>query len=121
MARLRAGGEVKLFPGLNYEAENGPANGAQRAFSRYLQRLNIHARGKGRVGLHSFRDTAIQTMKLAGVREEYRREYCGHEQGESDDHHDAYGIDLLPAGLAKQCHPALTFGLDLKGLSALLR
>ena len=120
VARLRAAGEVKLFPGLNYEAENGPANGAQRAFSRYLQRLDIQARGKGRVGLHSFRDTAIQTMKLAGVREEYRREYCGHEQGESDDHHDAYGIDLLPAGLAKQCHPALAFGLDLKALGKLL-
>ena len=118
--RLRAAGESKLFPDLNFAAQNGPANAAQRAFTRYLERLNIEARGDGQVGLHSFRDTAIQTMKLAGVREEYRREYCGHEQSGNDDHHDAYGIDLLPTGLAKQCHPALAFGLDLEALGKLL-
>ncbi len=118
--RLRAAGESKLFPNLNFIAQNGPANAAQRAFTRYLERLNIEARGTGQVGLHSFRDTAIQTMKLGGVREEYRREYCGHEQSANDDHHDAYGIDLLPTGLAKQCHPALTFGLDLEALGKLL-
>ncbi|WP_242108188.1 site-specific integrase [Luteimonas aquatica] len=118
--RLCEAGETKLFPELEFLAENGPGNSAQSAFSRYLQRLKIKARGHGKVGMHSFRDTAITTMKLGGVREEYRREYCGHEQGETDDHHDAYGVDLRPPSLAKLCHPALSFGLDLPALRKLL-
>lgn len=120
VARLRAEGEVKLFPGLEFLAENGPGNAAQSAFSRYLERLAIRARGHGKIGMHSFRDTVINTMKLAGVREEFRREYCGHEQNETDDHHDAYGIDLAPWALAAMCHPSLAFGLDLNGLRPLL-
>lgn len=121
VARLREAGETKLFPGLSFNAENGPANAGQSAFSRHLERLKIEARGHGILGLHSFRDTVINTLTLAGVHEEVRKQYCGHEAGTTDDHHQSYGIDLLPAGLANQCHPPLNFGVDLDGLRSLLR
>jgi hypothetical protein len=58
---------------------------------------------------------------LAGVHEEVRKQYVGHESGSTDDHHTSYGIDLLPAGLAKHCHPPLSFGIDLNELRVLLR
>lgn len=119
--QLRAAGETKLFPGLEFLAQNGPGNAAQRAFSRYLERLGIEARGQGKVGMHSFRDTAINTMKLAGVPRELREEYCGHELSQRGDHDEAYGVDLTPPALAEKCHPALDFGLDLPALRALLR
>lgn len=119
--RLREAGETKLFPELEFLAENGPGNAAQRAFSRYLERLGIEARGAGKVGMHSFRDTAITTMKLAGVRREAREEYCGHELSMRGDHDEAYGVDLQPPALAKLCHPALSFGLDLPALRKLLQ
>ena len=119
--RLRKAGETKLFPGLTFTAENGPANAGQSAFTRHLERLGITARGAGIVGLHSFRDTVINTLTLAGVHEEVRKQYVGHESGSTDDHHTSYGIDLLPAGLAKHCHPPLNFGIDLDRLRALLQ
>lgn len=53
--RLREAGEIKLFPGLNFLAENGPGNAAQSAFTRYLERLDVKARGKGIVGSTSRR------------------------------------------------------------------
>lgn len=118
--RLREAGEVKLFPELTFMAENGPANAGQSAFSRHLERLGIKARGHGILGLHSFRDTVVNTLMLAGVHEEVRKQYVGHEPGDKDDHHVSYGIELLPAGLAKHCHPPLSFGIDLKALGALL-
>ena len=119
--RLRKAGETKLFPGLSFTAENGPANAGQSAFSRHLERLGVKARGAGIVGLHSFRDTVVNVLTLAGVHEEVRKQYVGHEAGDKDDHHVSYGIDLLPAGLAKHCHPPLNFGIDLDGLRPLLR
>lgn len=118
--RLREAGETKLFPDLTFLAENGPANAAQKTFSRYLERLEIEARGSGKVGLHSFRDTAISTMKLANVPREAREEYCGHEINQRGSHDESYGVDLQPPTLAKLCHPALSFGLDLPALRKLL-
>lgn len=119
--RLRKAGEVKLFPELTFTAQNGPANGPQRAFSRYLKRLKISARGGGKVGHHSFRDTVIDIMKVAGVPRELREEYTGHERSQRPEHSDAYEIDAPPAALAKACHPSLAFGLDLAALRLLLR
>lgn len=118
--RLRKAGEVKLFPDLEFLAENGPANSAQSAFTRHLERVGVKARGAGKMGLHSFRDTVITTMKMAGVRRELREEYCGHELSSRGDHDEAYGVDFLPQNLAKHCHPALSFGLDLAALRELL-
>lgn len=119
--RLKLAGETKLFPELNFAAQNGPANGPQRAFSRYLERLNITARGGGKVGHHSFRDTVIEKLKRAGVSRELREEYTGHELSDRQEHSHAYDPDFTPCDLGKACHPPLAWGLDLKALAALLR
>lgn len=119
--RLKAAGETKLFPGLNFIAQNGPANGAQRAFSRYLERLNIEARGGGKVGHHSFRDTVIEKLKKSGVARELREEYTGHELSDRQEHSHAYDPDFTSSDLGKACHPALSWTLDLQRLRELLR
>lgn len=119
--RLRAEGETKLFPGLTFTAQNGPANAAQRAFTRHLERVGVEARKPGRVGHHSFRDTLIDLMKQAGVPREVREEYTGHEKSDRQEHANAYEQDLTPGGLARACHGVMNFGLDLPALKALLR
>ena len=121
VARLKAAGETKLFPELNFTAQNGPANGPQRAFSRYLDRLKVEARGYGKVGHHSFRDTVIGKMKAARVPRELREEYTGHQLSERQEHSHAYELDFSAHGLAQACHPSLVYGLDLDALRKLLR
>lgn len=121
VARLKAEKETKLFPELTFTAQNGPANGPQRAFSRYLERLMVVARGEGKVGHHSFRDTVIGKMKEGNVPRELREEYTGHQLSERQEHSHAYELDFRPVGLAKACHPSLVFGLDLDALRKLLR
>lgn len=51
VARLKARVETELFPELSFDAKNGPAGRAQHAFSRYLIKLGIKARGGGRWGI----------------------------------------------------------------------
>jgi integrase len=109
---------AKLFPTLTFSAQNGPSNGPQSAFRRMLKEAGIKARGAGKVGHHSFRDTAIDAMKQAGVPENMIDEYTGHDQG--DENADAYEQKFPPATLATHCHPALDWGLDLKALKPLL-
>lgn len=121
VARLKAAKETKLFPELNFTAQNGPANGPQRAFSRYLERLAVVARGEGKVGHHSFRDTVIGKMKAARVPRELREEYTGHQLSERQEHSHAYELDFSAHGLAQACHPPLVYGLDLDALRKLLR
>jgi len=119
-ARLRAAGETKLFPELTFDAKNGPAGRTQHAFSRYLAKLGVKARGEGRLGHHSFRDTVIGAMKAARVPREMREEYTGHELSERHDHAAAYEENFPPAELAVVCHPALSWGLNLEALRPLL-
>ncbi len=114
VARLKAAGETKLFPELSFDAKNGPAGRAQHAFSRYLVKLGIKARGGGRVGHHSFRDTVIGALKAAGVHREMREEYTGHELSDRQEHAHAYETEFSPRALAETCHPPLTWQLDHK-------
>jgi integrase len=109
VARLKAAGETKLFPELSFDAKNGPAGRTQHAFSRYLVKLGIKARGGGRVGHHSFRDTVIGALKAAGVHREMREEYTGHELSDRQEHAHAYETEFSPRMLAEACHPAITW------------
>lgn len=111
--RLKAAGEAKLFPDLTFDAKNGPAGRAQHAFSRYLVKLGIKARGGGRVGHHSFRDTVIGALKANGVHRELREEYTGHELSDRQEHAHAYETEFAPRALAEACHPVLHWGLRL--------
>lgn len=114
VARLKSPGETKLFPELSLGAKNGPAGRAQHAFSRYLIKLGIKARGGGRVGHHSFRDTVIGALKAKGVHREMREEYTGHELSDRQEHAYAYEVEFAPKALAEACHPALAWAINLK-------
>lgn len=114
VARLKAHGETKLFPELSFDAKNGPAGRAQHAFSRYLIKLGIKARGGGRVGHHSFRDTVIGALKAKGVHREMREEYTGHELSDRQEHAHAYEVEFAPQALADACHPALAWAIDVR-------
>jgi integrase len=118
--RLRAEGKVKLFPDLAFTIQNGPAAASGSAFSRYLAKLAIVARGSGIVGHHSFRDTVKSRLKVAHVEAEIRDYYTGHELDRRPEHREAYEDDFLPSALAQDCHPALAWGLDLPGLRTVL-
>jgi integrase len=110
--RLKAAGETKLFPELSFDAKNGPAGRTQHAFSRYLVKLGIKARGGGRVGHHSFRDTVIGALKTAGVHREMREEYTGHELSDRQEHAHAYETEFSPRALANACHPAMSWSIS---------
>ena len=109
----------KLFSDLTFEAQNGPANATQRAFSRMLAKIGIEARGAGKVGHHSFRDTVIDKMKQSGVAKDFRDEYTGHEN-ELGGNAGAYEQQYSPAKLAEVVHRVLDWPLDIAGLRPLL-
>ena len=130
----KAAGESRLFPG-NLLTQNGPAATSQKAFVNHLAKLGIKARGQGRIGLHSFRSTAIQRMDRLEVQQNRRERFVGHEVSgkpstQDGDHVDTYGRDadgkrITPlAAVAKACLPALNWAaegvIDLDGLRPLL-
>ena len=127
-------GETRLFPG-NLLTQNGPAASSQKAFLTALKAWGITPRGKGRMGLHSFRATVIQRMTMKDVPQGWRERYVGHDVTEKTstldgDHADTYGRDdrgkrvTSLAAVAKACHPALDWAaagvIDLDGLRPLL-
>ena len=125
----KAAGEARLFPG-NLLTQNGPAASSQKAFLTALKAWGITPRGKGRMGLHSFRATVIQTMTRKGVGQGWRERFVGHEASEGvstldTDHAATYGAggSSLEA-TAAACLPALDWAaagvIDLDGLRPLL-
>ncbi|WP_447896438.1 DUF6538 domain-containing protein [Stenotrophomonas acidaminiphila] len=126
VAVLRKERKKFLFPGLTFDAENGPANAPQRAFIRYLERKKIKPRA-GKMGLHSFRDTVINQMKRSGVSQDWREQYVGHEQSENStldtSHAISYSVET-PHVVAEKCHPSLCWSahdvVDVAALKPLL-
>ncbi|WP_440579647.1 DUF6538 domain-containing protein [Stenotrophomonas maltophilia] len=125
----KAAGESRLFPG-NLLTQNGPAASSQKAFLSALKAWGIAPRGKGRMGLHSFRATVIQTMTRKGVAQGWRERFVGHESSEGPstldtDHAATYGAggSALKA-TAAACLPALDWAaegvIDIDGLRPLL-
>lgn len=116
----------RLFPNGKADAINGAGNWISKAFSAHLKE---HGKGwpEAKRGFHSLRKTVIQEMQGAGVASEMRAQIVGHEL--DDEHHTAYsraftlaeklnGLtapDFKTGGLS-----SLRYGLDLKGLRALL-
>ncbi len=125
----KAAGETRLFPG-NLLTQNGPAASSQKAFITALKAWGIAPRGNGRMGLHSFRATVIQTMTRKGVAQGWRERFVGHESSEGTstldtDHAATYGAggSALKA-TAAACLPALNWAaegvIDLDSLRPLL-
>lgn len=130
VSALRMAGETKLFPNLSFDAQNGPANAPQRAFSRYLSRIKIEARGNGIVGLHSLRNTVITTLDEASVELNTRQRYAGHKDGEQVTT-ETVSVLLYSKNakylnnLASACHPPLNWiekeVIDLEAFRKILK
>ena len=130
VATLKQQGQTRLFPEANLAVQNGPASATQKAFSRLLVQLRIKPRF-GRIGIHSLRDTVIQTMDDADVPLDKQEAYCGHvvsgqRSTQKTDHKEAYSTKSarVAANLAAACHPALNWAqagvVDIAAIKPLL-
>ena len=126
MERLKKAGETKMFPGLKIDGTNGPANAPQKAFLYICEQLRVKARGKGKIGLHSFRKTIVQWMQDKEIAPEYRRAFVGHAEGneQNDIHTVVYSKRPSMPVLSAKCLPALDFAqagvVDLSALKLVL-
>ncbi len=125
--RLKEAGETKLFPDLTFHAKNGPANAPQKALLYLMKKLKVKARGKGKMGLHSFRKTVVQWMQDKHIEPEYRRAFVGHAEGgeKNDIHLTVYSKRPSMPVLSEKCLPALDFAkagvIDLVACAKLLK
>lgn len=123
---LKAAGETKLFPDLKVDGTNGPANGPQKALLYLMEKCKVKARGRGMLGLHSFRKTLVQWMQDKGIQPEYRRAFIGHSEGndKNDIHLMVYSKRPSMSVLSETCLPALDFAkagvIDLAAVKELL-
>lgn len=103
---LRDAGKSRLFPQAKVGSVNGAGNFLSAAFGRYIAGLGVEPK-TGKIGFHSLRKTAIQTMQTGGVPSEIRAQYVGHEL--SDEHHSTYSRRYSSRELAAVVHPATHF------------
>jgi integrase len=119
--RLRAAGEEWLFPGLKLDGAAGVGNALSKGYSYYLKTLGVKPRRMhGTVGFHSLRKNVTQSLQTAGIPEERRRAYMGHEPGE--DSHKTNYMRPWTAGELHMVNEGLQWSswLDTDGLRALL-
>lgn len=105
--------EHLLFPYLTGNKYGKLGDAPSKWFGRYLDKLNIQ---DGQKVFHSFRSTANDTLKQAGVAEETRCQMVGHEYGSvnsrnySNQHSSKW---LLENVIPKLAYPGLNFsGLE---------
>jgi integrase len=123
----RAKKEMRVFPGMHIDSKSGKGNAISKGFTYYLGKLNITPRrANGKVGMHSFRDTVIQTLQGTSLPEERRRALVGHEKGLSGGGHDSHSSNYMRPWLPKELTAywrGLKWGkwLDFDGLKPLLQ
>jgi len=115
---LRAAGEARLFPRVKLGAVNGQGQWLGKAFTRHWHAVGLKKPAKGKIGFHSLRKTAIQTMKAAKVPLEWRCAYVGHDLDE--EHVEAYSGEYGPKEMLEAVVPGLGWNLNLDGLRRLL-
>lgn len=107
--------ERLLFPYLTRNKYGKLGDAPSKWFGRYLDKLNIRDVQKV---FHSFRSTANDTLKQAGVAEETRCQMVGHEYGSVNSRN--YSNQHSPKWLLENVIPMLTYpGLDFSGLKYL--
>ncbi|PJK00894.1 integrase [Lysobacteraceae bacterium NML91-0213] len=128
VSAMRMAKETRLFPDLNREALNGPAQVIGKDFTKYLARLSIKPRGDGIMGIRSFRPAVITEMAEASVAQGWRELLVGHEQSEgtqATDHAQRYTQSHLVKVLTEQCLPPLSWAekgmIDLEKIRGLLK
>lgn len=94
--RLTEAGEKQLFPELNF-TQNGFGGAVVSNVGRYLRDLGIKARGKHKMGTHSFRNLVIQRMDDFDVPDMVSRIYVGHtiNQDAHDIHYKNKGVERM--------------------------
>lgn len=88
--RMRSMGKTRWFPKVGKGAMNGAGDWLSKAFGRYVK-LVLPGPDVGKLGLHSFRKTVIQTLQAVGVQAKLRAAYVGHEL--EDEHRASYSMD----------------------------
>ena len=96
LERLRARGEIRLFPKLK-RGRDGYSQAASRWFSRYREPLGLQNQTP-RKDFHSFRHTFANTLKQQGIEEVQVAALIGHSKGGIT--FERYGKPFLPAFLA---------------------
>jgi integrase len=104
--RRLTGGEAFLFPYLNTKSVNGMGDVPGAALNAYLASVLKHARKRS----HSFRHTVNDRLKQAGVTEEVRCEFVGHEYETTNS--SVYASRLNACAMADIVFPALAFRID---------
>lgn len=99
-------GDGLLFPYLPVDSVNGFGDVPGESLNRYLKQVLAHPRKRS----HSFRHTVNGMLKQAGVSEEHRAEFVGHEHDTVNS--TVYAEPLAPAKMASIVFPFLTFPLD---------
>jgi integrase len=95
-----------LFPYLRRDSANGYGDVPGEALNRYIKARLAHPRKR----THSFRHTVNEKLKQAGVSEEIRCQYVGHEHNTINS--SVYAGRLNYKMLAEKVFPDLTFPLD---------
>ncbi|MXP14516.1 tyrosine-type recombinase/integrase [Altererythrobacter confluentis] len=97
---LRAAGETLMFPELAAESGKGTMGDAyyKRIWIKLIKELPFLGNGQG---IHSFRHTAIDFMKGAGITPEIRADFAGHSlAGETEGRYSKDHLDLLREAVA---------------------
>ena len=101
MEALREKGETCLFPELASESGKGTMGDVyyKRVWSKIAAALPFLAEGQG---IHSFRHTAIDSMKGAGITPEIRADFAGHAmKGETEGRYSKAHMSLLRRAVIK--------------------
>lgn len=127
-------GFTRLFPTVKLDGKSGKGNAISKGCENLLKRLDIKptidpdlAETKEQdpiLGMHSFRDTIIQTLQTARVNIELRKAYVGHSYenaDKSDSHKVAYMRAWKPKEIA-DVFEGIQFGwwLQFDALKAVL-
>lgn len=107
---VRVAGHERVFPDLKKGARGAYSQKFSTWFSRFRKSLGI---ADGNVGFHSFRHSAAQAMREAGVELEMRNAVLGHSQGAMG---ARYGSGFKPRQTRRAVEKIRYPGLDLDHL-----
>jgi integrase len=103
-------GDGLIFPYLRTGSLNGFGDATGESINKYMERRLCNPRKRS----HSFRHTVVETLKQAGVHEEWRCEFVGHSHDTVDS--TTYSSPLIVRKMQELVLPSLRFPLDYEAL-----
>lgn len=116
--KLRKQDEKRLFPKIKIGSVNGQGDWLSKAFGRHIEAVGLPKPDKGKLGFHSLRKTAAQTMKSAKVPLEWRCAYMGHDLDE--EHVEIYSGEYGPREMLGFVASGLVWDLAIEQLRSKL-